>query len=270
VGKYADTPYHFSKLCIYIHSAEELCYLFKTNPFILDQDIVDRNLAEWLEKECGLTELGRKLHGLFHKASSISLFVSAILEHVNYCTPAEQRQIADILRSNAGLNDYERKKRQADFLVRNGKYLLALQEYERILDRMPEGERVVSGQIYHNRGVALTGLFLFDRAAESFLRAYEISRKEESGVQYLAAVRQQMTDEAYIRFIADHPDFYNLSLKVEYLMEQALGGFEMTEENRMLFTLKVYKEEGNVNSYYEETGRLAEEIKWRYRDSVAE
>ncbi len=270
VGRSAQNPYYFQKLCISIWSVEELCYLFKTNPFILDRDIVDKNLAEWLETECALDELGIKLHNLFHKANSVSLFVMTILEYVNYCTPDEQKQIAEILQSNVGLNDNEKKKKRADFLVRNGKYFMALQEYDSILDIIPQGEMVISGPIYHNRGVVFAKLFLFDRAAESFLKAYEITGNEESGIQYLAAVRQMLTDEEYIRFIAKRPQFYNLSLEVEHLVEQAAGHFEETRENRMLFALKVYKEEGNVNSYYEEIDKLTAEIKQQYRDNVTE
>ncbi len=268
VGRYAENPYYFQKLCISIWSVEELCYLFKTNPFILDRDIVDKKLVEWLETECGLDELGVKLHNLFHKANSVSLFVMTILEYVNYCTPAEQKQIAEILQSNVGLNENEKKKKRGDFLLKSGKYLMALQEYDYILDALPKGELVISGPVCHNRGVAYAKLFLFDRAAESFLSAYEISGSEESGIQYLAAVRQMLKDDEYIRFIADQPQFYNLSLQVEHLVEQATGRFEETRENRMLFALQMYKEEGNVNSYYEEIDKITAEIKQQYRDSV--
>ncbi len=268
VGKYAETPYYFPKLCVHIRSAEELCYLFKTNPFILDQDIVDKNLADWLAYECGLTELGEKLGGFFRKVGSTSMFVMTILEYVNYCTAAEQEQIAEVLQNNVGLNNFEKKKNRADFLVENGKYLLALKEYELILDMIPDGEILIGSRIYHNRGVAFANLFRFERAAESFLKAFELAGSEESGIQYLCAVRKHLTEGEYIRFIADRPQFHNLSLQVERLLEQATESFLETEESRRLFALKMYKEEGNVNSYYEEINRLAEEIKKQYRENV--
>ncbi len=270
VGQYAETPYYFPKLCVHIRSAEELCYLFKTNPFILDQDIVDKNLADWLAYECGLTELGHKLGEFLRKVGSTSMFVMTILDYVNYCTDAEREKIAEILQSNVGLNSYEKKKNRADFLVENGKYLLALREYDLILDMIPEGEILIGGRVFHNRGVALAHLFRFERAAESFLKAYELTGSEEAGIQYLCAVRKQLAEGEYIRFIADRPRFHNLSLQVERLLGQAGESFEETQESRRLFALKMYKEEGNVNSYYEEIGRLAEEIKRRYRESVLE
>lgn len=270
VGQYAKVPYCFPKLSVNIRSVEELCYLFQTNSFLLDQDMVDQNLVTWLEKECGLTELAHKLRSLFDKANSVSLFVLSILEYVNYCTLAEQGQIAEILQSGAGLKEYEKKKKRADFLTEKRKYLVALREYDRILTSLPEGEWRTRGNIYHNCGVAYAGLFLFDRAAESFLQAFVLTGEEESGLSYLAALRQQLTEEEYIRFIADHPQYYNLSLQTEYRMKQAWGRFEGTEENRMLFTIKVYKEEGNVNSYYEEMERLTGELRQRYRANVKE
>ena len=61
---------------------------------------------------------------------------------------------------------------------------------------------------------------------------------------------------------------------VERRMEQAAGQFEATDENRMLFTLQVFKEEGsstagNDTPYYEEIEKLTNELKERYREYVS-
>lgn len=268
LGKYARTPYYFAKLRINIWSVEELCYLFKTNPFILDQDILDQGLVKWLEEECELIELAGRLHELFRQANSVSLFVSAILEYTAYDTVSEQKEVAAILQSNIGLKDYEKKKKRADYLAGNGKYQDAIREYDRILEMVPAGERLISGGVCHNRGVVLARLFMFERAAESFRQAFELTGREESGRQYLSAVRMYLPEEEYIRFIADRPQLFNRSLAAERQWEMAWSRFDETEENRMLFTLKVYKDEGNVNAYNEQIDDLMNEIKQRYRGLV--
>ena len=57
-------------------------------------------------------------------------------------------------------------------------------------------------------------------------------------------------------------------------MERAAGQFEGTDENRMLFTLQVFKEEGNSTAgsdvqYYQEIERLTTGLKEQYRDFVS-
>ena len=118
-------------------------------------------------------------------------------------------------------------------------------------------------------GVAYTGLFLFEPAAKYFKKAYEMSGREESGVQYLAAMRMQMQQEAYITFIAEHGEYDELSLKVERLLKKAAGEYEASEENRMLSALGIYKNEGNVSSYYEEIDKVIGTLKDDYREFVA-
>ena len=123
-------------------------------------------------------------------------------------------------------------------------------------------------------GVAYAKLFMFRQAADRFLQAYEADAVEDSLALYLASVRFYSQDKEYISFIADHPEYHNASLRVERRMEQAAGQFEATDENRMLFTLQVFKEEGsstagNDTPYYEEIEKLTNELKERYREYVS-
>ena len=57
-GKYAQKPYYFSKVCVNVYCVEELCFLFASNPFVIDNDIMDKELARWIDEECGLADLG--------------------------------------------------------------------------------------------------------------------------------------------------------------------------------------------------------------------
>ncbi len=267
-GRYAENPYHIDSICVNVYCVEELCYLFASNPFMIDAGIMDRELAQWLADECGLTDLSHQLLTLFQRGSQPGIFVDTILDYVNYCSEEERQKIDRVLKDNVGLTPFEKQKKQGDFLMQNERYQLAFNEYDKLLLQLPEGERDLRSQLYHNMGVACGNLFQFENAAKYFKKAYELSGREESGIQYLVAVRSRISEGEYVSFIADNGRYYELSLKVEKRYEAAREQFEATRENRMLSALKIYKEEGNISSYYEEIDKIIAEIKDQYRESV--
>lgn len=267
-GKYAQIPYRFENICVNIYSVEELCYLLSANPFMIDAGIMDRKLAEWIDTQCGLTELGHQLLNLLQKGIQPGIFVDAILDYVNYNTKEERERIQEALQGSAGLTELERSKKQGDYLTETGRYQLAITEYERILTELPEAEKELRASVYHNLGVAYGNLFQFESAARYFKRAYELSDREESGIHYLLAQRKRLTEGAYITFLAENARYYELSLKVEKMLREATDGFEATRESRMLSALKIYKDEGNTASYYEEMDRIITRLKEHYRESV--
>lgn len=269
-GTYAKVPYHINSICANVYCVEELCYLLAANPFMIDAEIMDKELAEWLDRECSLTDLSHQLLTLFRRGSQPGIFVNTILDYVNYCTQEDKKRIEDVLQNNVGLSDCERRKRQGDYLVKNGRYQLAVSEYERLLLELPEIESALRPLICHNMGTAYSRLFQFENAARYFRKAYELSGNEESGIQYLAAVRSRLSEGEYVSFIADNSQYYELSLKVEKLFKEAEGQFEATRENRMLTALKIYKEEGNTASYYEEIDKIIAGLKDEYRECVAQ
>ena len=68
--------------------------------------------------------------------------------------------------------------------------------------------------------------------------------------------------------MAEHGEYLELSLLVEKRFEAAKGGFEAGQDNRMLTALKIYKEEGNVASYYEDIDKIISRKKEEYREMV--
>lgn len=268
-GKYAKNPYWFENVCVNIYCIEELCYLFASNPFMIDQNVMDKELAQWIDLECGLTELSHQLLNLLGKGCQPGVFVSMIMNYVNYCTPEEMKKIDEVLQSNAGLNDYERLKKQADFLLKNHRYRLAIEEYDSLCRQLPDTESALKPSVYHNMGVAYTGTFMFEMAARYFKRAYDMSGDEESGAAFLTCQRIFLSEDAYIAYIAEHGEYYNLSLQVEKNLKAAREEFEASEECRRLTALEIYKEEGNVASYYEEIDKIISKQKDEYRELVS-
>ena len=269
-GRYAETPYFFESICVNICCVEELCYLLASNPFMIDAEIMDKKLAQWLDEECGLVELSHQLFTLFRRGSQPGIFAGTILDYVNYCSREDKERIDEVLQNNVGLSQYESQKKQGDFLIKNGRYQMAMAEYDRLLLQLPQTEGRLRPSIYHNMGVACCRLFQFENGARYFRKAYELSGNRESGICFLLAVRQQLGDGEYISFIAENETYYEFSLAVEKLMEKARGNFEAGREKRMLSALRIYKEEGNAASYYEEIDGIISELKDKYRENVAQ
>lgn len=272
-GRYAERSYFVEKFYVNLHSVEELCYLLVEKAEMLDRDVMQRDLVRWLDEQCGLDQLAHTLYALLNQDGSIVAFVGTILEYVNLYPAETVAQTEQIIKSNEGLNPHERSKVKADYMLQNRKYFAALKQYHSLLAQIPETDRILRARILHNMGTACAGMFMFRQAADYFLQAYETDHDQESLESYLAAMRMCHEDKEYIAYIADHPEYHNASMKVERRMEQAVGQFDGTEENRMLFTLQVLKEEGSgtVGSdvqYYDEIEKLTGGLKELYREYV--
>lgn len=273
-GTYARSPYFMEKFYVNLYSVEELCYLFVEKAELLDRDVMQRNLVQWLDEECGLNQLAHTLYSLLNQNGSVTAFAGTILEYVGLYPPEVTEQTQQTIKSNEGLNPCERGKAKADHMLQNRKFFMALRLYHSLLEQIPETDAKLRGSIYHNMGVACAKMFMFRQAAEWFMQAYEADREPESLESYLAAIRMRCEDKEYITYIADHPEYHDASLRVERKMEQASGQFEGTDENRMLFTLQVFKEEGNSTAgsevqYYEEIEKLTARLKEQYREYVS-
>ncbi|MCL2253294.1 MAG: hypothetical protein FWC09_02525 [Lachnospiraceae bacterium] len=268
VGQMAKAPYIFSRLLLSIWSVEELCYLFKTNPFILDKSILDRRLVTWLEGQCGLPDLAKKLNGLLKKSENTEEFVMAIIDYTGYLNDEEAKRVAEILKGNIGLSDYEKEINNADFLLKSGKFQRAKYEYDRIILTIPLSERAFLSRVYHNRGIALAKLFHFEEASAGFLSAFELSQNPESGRAYLISMRLFLDEIDYIRLISDRPAFHDFSLEVEHIYNQAVSVYNETDAKHTLDELILDKELGNGNSYHREIDRMIREAKQSYRFAV--
>ncbi|MDE6389297.1 MAG: hypothetical protein K2L82_16030 [Lachnospiraceae bacterium] len=273
-GKYALKPYYVDKFYVNLYSVEELCYLLVEKAELLDQDMLQRELVQWLDEQCGLNDLAHTLYSLLNQNGSAVAFVGTILEYVNLYPEEVIVQTEQVVKSNEGLNPYERKKAKADYMLQNKKYFMALKQYYSLIEQVPESDKTLRSAILHNMGVTCAGMFMYEQAADWFMQAYGQDRNAESLEMYLASQRMHYEDKEYITFIADHPEYHDASLRVERRMNQASGQFEGTDENRMLFTLQVFKEEGSGTGgsdvqYYQEIDKLTIGLKEKYREYVS-
>ena len=272
-GNYAKIPYFFEKTYVNLFSLEELCYCLVDNAVMLDGDIVSDKLARWLSDQCSLSELADRLHTQVKEKAAPAAYVETILEYAGLYSEEEIARTVSLVSENAGLSPYEKQKARADHMLRNKRYILALEQYSSLLARLPEHEKELQAKIHHNMGVVYAGLFMFENAQEEFMEAYKMSKNTDSLMQFLTAKRLHDSDREYVDYIAKHPFYHDNSLEVESRIEDATAQFDATQENRMLFTLRVCKEEGAASAgdvqYYDEIERLTNALKDDYRESVA-
>lgn len=273
-GRRAGNPYYMERFYVNLYSVEELCFLFVDRAELLDGEIVQRGLVRWLDEECDLGDLAHELDALLNRKGSTAAYVGAILEYVNIYPADVIERTEEIVRGNEGLSPYERQKAKADYLLGEKRYLAALQQYQNLSYEVPDNEKLLLAKLYHNMGVACAGMFLYGQAAGWFRKAYETDGRREGLMMYLAALRMGQQEKAYIDYIAEHPEYHDLSLEVERMVKRAEGSFEGTDENRMLVTYQVMKDEGagalgSSTPYYEEIEKLTAGLKRNYRRSMS-
>lgn len=273
-GRYAEDPYYMEKFYVNLYSVEELCFVLVDKAELLDQEIMQRDMVRWLDEECGLSDLAHALYALLNQKGSTVAFVGTILEYVCLYSPEVIARTEEIVRNNEGLSPYERHKAKADYLLKERRYFAAMEQYQGLLSMLSDSDSLLQAKIYHNMGAACAGMFMYERAADWFMKSHEIDGRQESLILYLASQRMRYSDKEYIDYIAGHPEYHDASLKVERMMERASGAFEGSDENRMLVTLQVFKEEGNgifgnTAPYYNEIERLTAELKEKYRAYTA-
>ncbi len=268
IGRYAEKPYHIEKIGRNVYCIEELCYCIVQNAFLLDEESFGKDLFDWIESECALEKLSDELRSMALKRCSMASLAGTILDYVGYNTRKEVDKTEEILRENAGMDIYQKKLQRADFLMKNDRFTMAFREYEFLLHNTPDIDRKLRAYIEHNKGVMYARLFLFEKAAGMFLKAYEDGGDKESYMQYLSAVRMNLTNKEYVSFIADSDEAYEASLSLEGRMKEAEELYASSKDNLMLRTLGVYKAEGKMHEYYDKVGEITDEMKYSYIEIV--
>ena len=173
IGSYAQTPYTIEKIGRRVYCIEELCYCIVQNAFLLDEESFGTALFDWIEKECSLVKLSDELRSMAKKKCSMAAIAGTILDYAGYNTRKEVDRTEEVLRENAGMDMYQKKLHRADFLFKNDRFAMAFAEYEFLLHNTPGIDRPLRAHIEHNEGVMYARLFLFEKAAKMFLKAYE-------------------------------------------------------------------------------------------------
>lgn len=207
----ASVPYYIETTALNVYSLEELCYYLMHNIELIEPGFMDEELCRWIKKELKMSVLSERLLKLIREGNSLAEFVVVLASGCNYCTAEEIRQMQASLHVFENKSEIECAKVRADRFLAQERYHACIQEYSRLLEKKEvlEGSGLLAGNIWHNLGTAYAGLFLFDKAADCYERAFHRNGNQISLQQASEAKR-----------LADDANLMNLSQTEESKEEQ--------------------------------------------------
>ncbi len=265
----ATNPYFFSALGLNVYSIEELCFLLKENACILDEDVLDPVLCDFLIEEADMPNLGNKLKEELSEGVSVGEFIMTILEDSMFFNEDELSEVKQALVDSAGLDRSRKHKKRGDNMLRGGKYALALDEYRYILDSIERDyDRELYATILHNMGTAYARMFLLKEASECYNEAYELSGEKESAIQFLLAFRALNGDEKYEKLVLR----YGFNDEIRDEAEKRYNEFKEPPKDspQRIIIDKVQKlrESGKVAEYYNTLDEVLLSWKQDYRRTM--
>ena len=268
-GKLSKNPYYIVGLGMNVYSIEELCYYFVKDAYILDNDIMDLGLCDFIADELELTEIAEALRSLLSRGASLGQFVTSLLEMTGYLEEEELLSIKQVLVDNASLSFAMKRKKRADNLLEAKKFTRAIDEYRYMLNRMKKSEDPeMYSLILHNTGVAYARLFMYDKASYYFKEATVLNDDKEILIHYLQSLRMTMKKDAYERFVLrmGYPD--SIIREAEERLSLARSEKSDSEYAKEIEEIRELRSDGHISEYYNRIDETLVKWKLEYRDRM--
>ena len=268
-GKLSKNPYYIVGLGMNVYSIEELCYYFVKDAYILDNDIMDLGLCDFIADELELTEIAEALRTLILRGASLGQFVTSLLEMTGYLEEEELLSIKQVLVDNASLSFAMKRKKRADNLLEAKKFTRAIDEYRYMLNRMKKSEDPeMYSLILHNTGVAYARLFMYDKASYYFKEATALNDDKEILIHYLQSLRMTMKKDAYERFVLrmGYPD--SIIREAEERLSLARSEKSDSEYAKEIEEIRELRSDGHISEYYNRIDETLVKWKLEYRDRM--
>lgn len=266
VGRYATNPYTIKNVSIRVYCVEELCYYIRHNALFIEDDFFEPSLLLWLEEECDLQGLARKIKVKLRSEGGSSAAVKELFSNVNYCDEKETEETIMLLRSNRDMSSKERLMIHGDFFLSNNRISLAAETYQELLPLLDKKKDIdMLAKVYYNLGVIFARLFMYENAGEYFKSAYELNGDKNNLTMYLMTLRLRLSDEAYLKKLQSIDGAYECSALVENNLENALNMYKDSEEPLKIKELQKLKYDGSVNEFGKRALKIASSYKDEYR-----
>ena len=268
-GKLSKNPYYIVGLGMNVYSIEELCYYFVKDAYILDNDIMDLGLCDFIADELELTEIAEALRTLILRGASLGQFVTSLLEMTGYLEEEELLSIKQVLVDNASLSFAMKRKKRADNLLEAKKFTRAIDEYRYMLNRMKKSDDPeMYSLILHNTGVAYARLFMYDKASYYFKEATALNDDKEILIHYLQSLRMTMKKDAYERFVLrmGYPD--SIIREAEERLSLARSEKSDSEYAKEIEEIRELRSDGHISEYYNRIDETLVKWKLEYRDRM--
>ncbi|MBO4890415.1 MAG: hypothetical protein J5574_05425 [Lachnospiraceae bacterium] len=268
LGALSTTPYFLSGLGVNIYSMDELCYYLCANAYILDNDLIDVRLCDYMRDNLEMPELSNKLRKMIKEGKTLGEMVTTILVDTHYCNEEEIARIKQILVDNASLSFAAKRKVRGDNLLCANKYPRAIEEYQYVLSVLKKDEEPeLYSSILHNVGCAYSMMFLLDKAGEYFKQAYDTDGSRESLIMYLVCLRLSARKEEYDRIVVKNGYDERISLEAIRLIRSVRESeIDTPYADAMRDILKLH-DSGKVSEFYRVLDNTLDDWKLEYRRS---
>lgn len=193
----AALPYYIDEAALNVYSLEELSYYIENNVFLLSTDFMNEELCTWIDKQLHLAEASAQLRSIYRGGGMLSEFVECILRQSGYLRSEQISQITSILDDLENKSEFECIKMRADRYVDNKRYVNAIYEYRKLIEKKDEVNDILMGNVWHNLGCAYAGLFFFREAASCFKRGYELNENPQTMRECLYAYRCMHDEQGF-------------------------------------------------------------------------
>ena len=268
-GRLAENPYYIVGLGMNIYSIEELCYYFVRDAYILDNDIMDEKLCDYISRELKLDEIAEALRLLINKGASLGQFVTCLLDMTGYLSDDEKATVKQVLVDNASLGFAQKRKKRADNLLEAKKYTRAIDEYQYMLNKMKkEDDPEMYSLILHNIGIAYARLFMYDKASYYFKEATMLNDDREILIHYLQSLRMTMRRDAYERFVLRMGYHDSVIREAEERLSKARNEKLDSEYAKEIAEIQGLRVDGQISEYYARIEKTFNGWKQEYRDQM--
>lgn len=200
----ARQPYCIESIGRNIYSLEELCYYFSQYVYLIDESVVNEELCKWIGTCLELPKLhGRLLRAL--ERENPSEFVMAVFQECGYLNKQEQKlfqeQFAEILQEPEEV----RRKMKADYLVEFGRYITAIQEYEKVVAGSKNGKMGMQfyAAVLENMAAVYARLFEFEEAARCLWNSYQFMKSKKVYEKYLRILPLFLSEKQYRKHLEE-------------------------------------------------------------------
>lgn len=265
----ATISYIFPNTKIEVFSYEELCYYIYNNTALISEEFIGVSMFKWLSHELGLKDLADRLAHLKQKdGTDLTDLLTTILTYKEYYSIDEVKKFIVRVDRLKKLEPVKHRKLEADGFLRYHKYLRALAIYDEILEQNPDmNNPELLSAIYHNRGIALANNFELQDAMDSYMNAYNLSRRPESlyGYLLLMATVKQRDD---IEILAKHYHAEDMVETIYESIDNAKRDVAGSPISKKLEKALYHFEKNNLKDFSQRMDKVIDQLKTEFREQM--
>ena len=217
----AKRPFRLEGPDMNLWTVEELCWYLYHNLDSMEESLMEEPLFLWLAGELKLPMLADSLRQQRKQGKQAIWCAWFLLEEIGMYSEEELLEYREYCQAMEHKGEFECQKLKVDRMIKNRRYQRGIEAYRKLLDREEADaqEPWLLGDIWHNLGVAYTGLFLFEEAEASFRQAYKLNGRQESLQAAEDAVKLASEDVQADMEKQEEPDWdtYLYRLQEEYI-----------------------------------------------------